>query len=173
VPPVRRAPATAASVVAAIVLCLVGGAGSAPAQPAAEPQLSVAPIPTDENPKPGTPMVTWTTGDGSPGLVTVVTAGGADATFASAPSGSAEAPWVVAGNVYEFRLYSTASGRKLLARLKVGRDAAAKTEVLAPLEPPRDTPEAVDRLLQVLPFAGLVVLGLLTMSFVREMRRDG
>jgi AhpD family alkylhydroperoxidase len=165
---VRRTPAIAASVFAACVLCLGAHAAVSAAQSGTKVQLSIAPIPTAADPSPGTPRVTWSTGDGSPGLVTV----GA-AVFASGPSGSAEAPWIAAGQVYEFRLYATGSGRRLLARLTIGTAAAAQTDVLAPPRSPRDTPAAVDRLLQMLPFAGLVAFGVLATSWLREVRRNG
>lgn len=170
---VRCAPAIAASVFVACVLCLVARADVSPAQSGAKVQLTVAPIPTAEDPSPGTPRVTWSTGNGSPGRVTVASAGGGDTEFAWGDSGSAEAPWIKSGRAYEFRLYATAFGRRLLARLKVGSDGAPRTDVLALPPRPRDTPEVVDRLLQVLPFAGLVALGLLATSWLREARRDG
>jgi hypothetical protein len=172
----RPAPRIAARVVAVCVLCFGAcpypSSAQSDSEKAAAVRLTVAPIPTAEDPSPGTPRVTWSTGDGSPGLVTVVSAGGGDAVFASGPSGSAEAPWITAGRAYEFRLYGTATGRRLLARAKVGSDAGAQTEVLALPKRPRDTPEVVDRLLQVLPFVGLVAFGVLATSWLREARRD-
>ena len=163
--PARGAPVIAA--VAACALCL-----AAPAHSVAKVTLTVSPVPTAKNPSPGTPVVTWATGDGSPGLVTVTTAGGTNAVFASGASGSSAAPWITATEGYEFRLYATGSGRRLLARLKLGRGAGGRTDLVAAPKRPRDTPEAVDRLLQVLPFGGLLAFGVLGILWLREERRD-
>lgn len=133
-------------------------------------RLSVTPIPTLSHPSVGTPMVTWSTGDGSPGLVTVATIGTRETLFAEAPDGTEAAPWIAPGRVYVFRLYSIVSGRRLLARLAVGRASAA--QIVAAPPHPRITSPLVDRLLQLLSFAALCLLGVLGVLYVRELRRD-
>ncbi len=133
--------------------------------------LNVAPVPTAAHPHPGTPMITWSTGNGSPGELTVAPAESKELLVAASAEGSVAAPWIAAGDVYVFRLYSTGSGRKLLARLTVGRQAAA--EVLAPPQKPRITSQLIDRLLQILAFASVLTLALLAVMHVREARRDG
>jgi hypothetical protein len=133
--------------------------------------LSVAPIPTLAHPDPGTPQVAWSTGDGSPGLVTVTPEGGTETLFAASSEGSSVAPWISAGRFYIFRLYSTVSGRRLLARFDVGHAAAA--EIIAVPPRPRLTSPVVNRLLQMLSFTVLAVLMLLTVMYVREVRRGG
>ncbi len=60
----------------------------------------------------------WATGDQSVGEVYVSINGGAEKLFARGRSGSQEAPWLVKGNAYVFRLYRR--GRtKLLASVTV------------------------------------------------------
>jgi hypothetical protein len=132
------------------------------------PELAVSPVPTQKEPSPGTPRVTWSTG-GPPGQVTVVNASG-EIVFGAGAEGNQEAPWIAAGQQYEFRLYATAPERTLLAKLKIGE--TAQTQVVAPTTTPRDTPAVVNRLLQVLPF--LAVLGLLWLAFAwaRERRQS-
>jgi hypothetical protein len=72
--------------------------------------LSVAPVPTAAHPKAGTPTITWSTGNGSPGELTVMPAEAREILVAANAEGSVAAPWLVAGEVYVFRLYSTGSG---------------------------------------------------------------
>lgn len=133
--------------------------------------LSVSPIPKAGQRRSATPQVRWSTGDGSPGLVTVAPEGGKELPYASSAEGSGLAPWIAAGHLYIFRLYSIVSGRLLLARFKVGEAAAAEITALPPK--PRNTPPAVDRLLQLLSFAVLGVLAMLTLAYVREVKHSG
>lgn len=132
--------------------------------------LSVAPIPTAANPAPGTPQVRWSTGNGSPGLVTVAPNGTKELLFSSGSEGSAPAPWIAPGQSYVFRLYSLVSGRRLLARLKVGRTTAVAVVALPPS--PRITSAPVNRLLQVLSFAAVLLLAFLAAVYVRDLRRS-
>jgi hypothetical protein len=163
----------AGSALGAIIGLLALGAAPAMASSAASSEvvLSVAPVPTAAHPKAGTPMVTWSTGNGSPGELTVMPAEAREILVAANAEGSVAAPWLVAGEVYVLRLYSTGSGRKLLARLTVGRQAAA--EVIAPPQRPRITSSVVDRLLQILAYASVLALAVLAVLHVREVRRDG
>lgn len=130
--------------------------------------LSVAPVPRVGRPSPRAPEVTWATGDGSPGSVTVTPEGGSETLFASSSEGSAAAPWIVAGRSYVFKLYSTASGRRLLARLSVGHAAA----IIAVPPKPRITSPIVNRLLQLLSFAAIAVLTVLAAMYIRETRSN-
>jgi hypothetical protein len=157
----------------AMWVCLFQGVSLAQpsAYTATRVKLSVAPIPTTANPSPGTPQVSWSTGDGSPGQVTVTPEGAKEVLFTSASEGTASAPWIAPGHTYVFKLYSTTSGRRLLARLKVGH-APALTIVAIPT-PPRRTSALVDRLLQIFAFGSVVLLALLTAMHVREARSDG
>jgi predicted RNA-binding protein (virulence factor B family) len=115
--------------------------------------------------------VTWSTGNGSPGIVTVASKGLKETLFASVSEGSEAAPWISVGQTYVFRLYSIVSGRRLLARLRVNRVAAL--EVLAPPQSPQITSSVVDRLLQLFSFGSVALLALLTAMYVRETRRNG
>jgi hypothetical protein len=173
VPAVRLGTGISACVAASCAMCLGLFQGVSLAQSGARARtgvlLSVAPLPTAANPAPGTPRVTWSTGDGSPGEVTVSSEGPKEVLFASASDGSAAAPWIAVGRSYVFRLYSTVSGRRLLARLKIGR--AAALEVVALPQSPRSTSPVVDRLLQLLSFGALILLGLLSAIYVRDVRR--
>jgi glycosyltransferase involved in cell wall biosynthesis len=55
--------------------------------------------------------------------------------FASGPAGSAEAPWIGAGAVYEFRLYGGAAHEELLASVTVTQNSAALCSSLPEREP--------------------------------------
>lgn len=134
--------------------------------------LSVAPVPTPANPTVGTPQVTWSTGDGSPGEVTVTPDESKEALFGTGADGSAPAPWISIGRSYVFRLYSIVSGRQLLARLKVGQ-RQAPAELVALPQRPRITPSAVNRLLQIVAIGSVLVLALLAVMHAWELRRDG
>jgi hypothetical protein len=133
--------------------------------------LPVSPVPTAAHPKTATPQVQWSTGDGSPGEVTVTPEGSKEILLALGGEGIAPAAWIEPGHVYVFRLYSTVAGRRLIARLSVGRQAAA--EVVALPQKPRITSSFVDRVLQVLAFASLLGLALLALAHAREVRRGG
>jgi hypothetical protein len=133
--------------------------------------LLVAPVPTVKHPVTPTPQLSWSTGNGSPGLVTVSADGGKEALVAAGPSGSAAVPWIAAGQVYVFRLYSTTPGRTLLARLTVGKPAAL--EVVAPTPTPKITSPFINRVLQLLAFAAVATLFLLTAGYALSVRRDG
>jgi len=76
--------------------------------------LTVAPIPTRSMPHPGTPLVRWSTGNGSPGRVTVEEGDGPERLFAIAAAGSAGAPWIQPDSSYVFRLYSIGARTRLL-----------------------------------------------------------
>jgi hypothetical protein len=163
--------AACASTVCALSLCM--GCGLSLAQSASgapvRPQLSVAPIPTATDPSPGIPQVSWSTGNGSPGEVTVSFSGTKETLFAQGPEGTTPAPWISAGTVYVFRLYSTISRRRLLARLAVGR--GEQLDVLALPQTPRMTSPVVNRVLQVLPYCILALVMLLAALYLADLRR--
>ena len=69
----------------------------------------------------GTTTISWNTGDGSWAQVYVAVDGGSEALFASAPQGSAAAPWIETGKTFEFRLYAGTEHTKLLAKTQVTR----------------------------------------------------
>lgn len=84
--------------------------------------------------------------------------------------GSVPTPWILAGHTYVFRLYSTVSGRRLLARLNVGY---AEAEVVALPRKPRITSSFVNRLLQLLAFASILSLAGLSIMHIKETRHGG
>jgi hypothetical protein len=149
--------------------CAVSFAQSIPTA-STQPQLSVAPIPTAADPSPGTPQVTWATGNGSPGQVTVSSGQMKETLFAVGPEGSNPAPWISARQRYIFRLYSLDSGRRLIARLAVGQNEPL--DVVMPAQTPRMTSPFVNRLLQVLPYGFVALLTLLTALYLRDLRRS-
>lgn len=132
--------------------------------------LSVTPLPTAANPSTGTPQVTWSTGNGSPGIVTVNSGGPKETFFAWGTEGSSSAPWLSANQAYVFRLYSIAPRRRLLARLRV--DKTASLEVVGLPQAPAMTSPVENRLLQLLPFGFTAVLALLATMYIREVRND-
>lgn len=107
-----------------VSLLLVGGAAPArvvQGQLRQQPSLTASPNPVYAVSELGSTVITWSTGDGTPGEVYVAVDGGNEALFARSPEGSARAPWIQAGVQYEFRLYSMAGPRRLLASVQVTR----------------------------------------------------
>jgi hypothetical protein len=92
--------------------------------PTTSPGASTARITASPNPVvagqgAATTTITWDTGDGSVGQVYVSSDGASEGLFASGPSGSAAAPWIVAGKTWEFRLYAGTEHTKVLAKTQV------------------------------------------------------
>jgi hypothetical protein len=82
--------------------------------------ITATPNPVPRTKGPGKTMITWNTGDGSPGQVYVSTNGGPEQLFADGlGEGSNEAPWI-GDATFEFRLYSARkTDKKLLASVQV------------------------------------------------------
>lgn len=135
-----------------------------------EPVLSVSPIPNTAKPSIGTPQVTWSTGNGSPGNVTVTINGTKETLFAYGVEGTSPAPWLSTGNTYILRLYSIAPRRRLLARLRIDKTATF-TVVGQPVAPPVTSP-ALDRVLQLISFGWIAVVALLASMYVMKVRHD-
>ncbi len=92
--------------------------------------------------------------------------------IAFGPEGSSSAPAISVGHVYVFRLYSIALGRRLLARLTIGRGRPIDVVVaLAPV--PKTTSSAVNRLLQLVPFGWIAVFAVLGGLYAREVWHRG
>jgi len=90
----------------------------------ASPAASAATITASPNPVtigegPGTTTITWNTGDGTTGQVYVSEDGAPEHLFATAPTGSAPAPWIAAGKTFEFNLYAGTEHAKALAKTQV------------------------------------------------------
>lgn len=69
----------------------------------------------------GKSNISWST-NGNLGEVKVFVSqdGSPETLFASGPEGTQEAPWIVTGSTYEFRLYAgTGSNRKLIDKVLV------------------------------------------------------
>lgn len=82
-------------------------------------------ISADPNPVPagsgvGTTTITWSAPEGSYNQVWV-TVGGPNVLFAEGAPSSAEAPWIVAGNTYTFKLYQGVGHSVLLDQVTVTR----------------------------------------------------
>jgi predicted small lipoprotein YifL len=88
-----------------------------PAASAAMITASPNPVTTGEGP--GNTTVTWNTGDGTAGQVYVSADGAPEAIFAQGSMGSALAPWIQAGQTFEFRLYAGTEHAKVLAKTQV------------------------------------------------------
>jgi len=83
--------------------------------------ITASPNPVPAGQGPGTTTITWNTGDGSVGTVYLEGDGGTGVSFAGGASGSAVAPWIEAGQVFEFRLYAGTEHTKMLAKTQVTR----------------------------------------------------
>ena len=106
----------------------VGGATASPTVSAEAVQASpatpsIAKISASPNPVPAgsgsrTTTIKWTTGDGSTGHVYASMDHNPEGLFSTGPDGSVDAPWIVEGHTYEFRLYD-ADHIKVLAKVVV------------------------------------------------------
>jgi hypothetical protein len=106
-----------------IVLMATGAwAASSPAEAAPpRPPFIVAtpnPVPLSKDGTMGSTTVRWDAGN-VPAQVVLSSNGGREQAFGHTSAGEAEAPWISAGAVYEFRLYKTAPARELLAKVQV------------------------------------------------------
>ena len=67
----------------------------------------------------GTTTVSWDTGDGEVGEVYASRDGAPEVLFAGGVEGSQEAPSIIMGSTYEFRLYAGTESTPLLATVVV------------------------------------------------------
>jgi hypothetical protein len=79
----------------------------------AQEMLTAVPNPVPAGDGPGKTTISWSTGDGSNGLVYMAMDGGSERLFAEGTQGSVEAPWIEADKTYEFRLCKGTLGRRL------------------------------------------------------------
>jgi len=97
----------------------------APSSPVAtgpfDPALTADPNPVPPGEDAGKTTISWQTGNGTMGEVYVVTNSNPETLFAQGPKGQAEAPWIVADSIYEFRLYSGIEHKTILRRVTVTR----------------------------------------------------
>jgi hypothetical protein len=166
----RHALAARTLVVLAICVAASAAIGTTPAPAQSGVILSLAPVPTLSNPAPGTPELTWSTGNGAPGRVTVTPRGGGETVFASGPEGTEPAPWIVPGREYLFRLYSSVGTSRLLATLRVGHEVS--TQLVTPPASPPNTPGWFNTLLAICAFGLLALLGVLALLAIRQARGD-
>ena len=94
--------------------------------PSARSEASIAaqPNPVPQGTAPGTTVITWSVRDASSSQVYVSENDGPERLFAQSleeRDGSAEATWINAGRVYEFRLYEGTERTRLLAVVRVTR----------------------------------------------------
>jgi hypothetical protein len=134
-----------------------------------QPMLTVEPVPTVTHRAVGTPQVKWATGNGDPGEVTVASPHMREVLFANGEEGSNPAPWLSGGQIFIFRLYAVGGVHRLLARLTVGR--GEKLDVIAPAPAPPATSAAINRALELLPFAWLAMFAVLGGLYWRDIRR--
>ncbi|MFT4039649.1 MAG: hypothetical protein QM692_15805 [Thermomicrobiales bacterium] len=102
--------------------------GAAPERPflAASPN----PIPLQPGVELGTTIISWSTAQRGPGLVTVRVPGNEETPFHGGPEGHAEAGWIKPGVVYLFRLYSGPDQREQLGAITVTMASAMRERVL-------------------------------------------
>lgn len=88
--------------------------------------------------------------------------------------GSQALPAISVGQLYVFRLYSIDSNQqRLLARLTVGREGEGPLDVVALAPTPKTTSPAINRVLQLLPFAWTAVFAMLGGLYLRDRWQHG
>lgn len=84
--------------------------------------ITASPNPVPAGQGNGSTTIRWkTSGQLIPVVVYVVQDSATEVKFAEGVEGAAEAPWIVAGSKYEFRLYA-GSARKLIGNVEVTRN---------------------------------------------------
>jgi hypothetical protein len=150
-----------------LTVALLGATGARAAQ---------ASLKVENPPKAGktggpVPTVVWTTGNGAPGEVLVMTSDGVRRLFAAGPSGSQAAPFVQAGVPFTFQLFQTAPKRQLVATVKLGPGKAVLQDIKPALATPAATGGLANALLLILPFVALIGIAWLAVAVVLEARR--
>jgi hypothetical protein len=90
--------------------------------PVPKPAIAALPNPVPADPNIRGTTITWSTGDGTDGVVHVSVDGGAEQVFAQGASGSSPANWIDAERTYEFRLYLVADPARVVAKVSVTRE---------------------------------------------------
>lgn len=179
----------AAALLAACLLTVAAPPGPALA---AHTRLAVVSAPATSGRATPTPAVHWNTGSSRPGVVTVSAQGSPAVVMASGAKGSSAAPWIQPGVEYVFRLTLSEQPGRRLATLRIratspaggsgGRAArraaaailsepeARAAPVPADSSPPASS-DAVDTVVQALPFVGLAVVLTLMVVAARRARR--
>src|ERR1051326_4869403 len=106
--------------------------------PKTEPRLRVKPELVPVGKIVGVTEVTWDTGDGIEGEVYVSVNGEAESLFASGSSGSKEAPWILSGSTYQFRLYAGIAHERLLGETSARGTPVPAAETRDPLRDLQD-----------------------------------
>jgi hypothetical protein len=147
-------------------LCLLGAGQAIAAGPPPAASVTVAPLPGAGG---GPPVVSWTTGNGTPGEMRVSSPGGRETTFALGSSGAQAVPWMRADTSYVFRLYARGTDRRLLASTQFDGGQPTRSFKSPPGAVPR-APAFVSTLLQVLPWITICLLLGMAVAYVRDER---
>ncbi len=105
---------------------------------AAATAISASPNPVPVGSGVGTTTITWNIASGAVGQVWVSVSGGAEVLFAQSAGGSAQAPWIVAGSAYTFRLYQGVAHTTILAHTTVTTQAQGGSLDSTSASPPAD-----------------------------------
>lgn len=97
-----------------------------PPDVASEPWIIAIPNPVPAGRGPGKTIVSWHTGDGSPGQIYVSIGGGPERLFSSNPSH--QEATITGKDEHEFRLYAGTDHAARLATAKVTRDQATRAQ---------------------------------------------
>ncbi|MEQ1727767.1 MAG: hypothetical protein ABL982_05250 [Vicinamibacterales bacterium] len=119
----KRHVAAWACALALCVPCVAVVASAAPSQGRSAARIDATPNPLPPGEGLASTTIVWATGGAPDGTVMVATNGGEERLFAQGQSGRSVADWIAQGSTYEFRLYSSAEPRVLLARAVVSRPA--------------------------------------------------
>lgn len=85
------------------------------------PFIRAEPNPVPKGEGYGTTVISWSTGDGSPGHIYLLAEGGEEISFAEGPQGAQTAAWIGPDVAYQFRLYAGREHEKPLASVTVTR----------------------------------------------------
>jgi hypothetical protein len=153
----------------AATLLILGLVLAAPVAMAAGPRIEVTSVSGAERAD-RPPTVHWDTGDGRPGEVRVSSPGkpGSDVVAVNS-AGSAEVPWVRAGEVYDFRLYRADASHELLATTRVEAKGRSTGPRIRPASEGFDLVE-VFQLATILGLAALAAVGVV--RYAGSARRD-
>lgn len=159
---------------AAVLLCAALLVAAAPAVAddyvPADPTMAIRGTGSEKAPGPGGVHVDWTTGDGQAGQLYRSDDGRpAVPVGITAGSGYIDLAGVPAGSRTEFRLKQVGLVDKVLATATV-QDGKSDVRILTRTTPPPTVPSWVNRVVQIVPFATLLLFAGLGLAYLWSLR---
>lgn len=158
------------AVLACAAILMAAAPAAADDYRAADPTMSIRGTGSEKAPGPGGVHIDWTTGDGQAGQLYRSDDGRpAVPVGITAGSGYIDLPGIPAGSRAEFRLKQVGLVDKVLATATV-QNGKSDIRILTRTTPPPHVPSWVNRVMQLVPFATLLLFGVLGLLYLRSLR---